>query len=173
MTARPPALRSASEADPIPADVARYVKGHVRSTRDLRAYLSRRGFTRSVAARLLARLKTLGVVDDTTAARLWVEQWAREGYAWAAIRVRLSAKGFDARAIRQAAGRDTAADDRSRAFGVVAERLRRAVAEGGQPRTDVAMRQRARLARRLAARGFDCDLIEQVLDESLGRQPSD
>ena len=164
---------SAPEAVVIPTDVARYVRGGVHSTRELRAYLQRRGFTRSEAARLLERLKAAGAADDEAGARLWVEQWARAGYAWAAIHAKLSAKGFDERAIRRAAGRDAAADDRSRAFGVVAERLRRAVAEGGRPRTDLARRQRARLARRLAARGFDADLIERVLDESLGRRPSD
>jgi SOS response regulatory protein OraA/RecX len=99
------------------------------------------------------------MVDDRLCARLWADHWARRGYAWSAIRVKLSEKGLDEQAIEHAASwLGTASDDDARARLVIAQRLRRRAGA----------RQRSRLGRALASRGFDSDLIERILNESFG-----
>jgi len=95
-------------------------------------------------------------LDDRACAELWADHWARRGYAWSAIRLKLSEKGLDAHAIAHAASRlGTASSDDERARRIVTQHLR-----PGEGR-----RQQARLGRMLASRGFDQDLIERVLSE--------
>jgi SOS response regulatory protein OraA/RecX len=125
----------------------RYARAGVRSTQELRTFLSRRGASSSQIESVVAACRTRGLLDDQASARLWAEHWARRGYAWAAIRVKLFAKGFDEPIIATAAGA-------------------LATPEGG-------LRQRAQLARALGARGFDAELIEQVLAEAVGSTPAD
>ena len=92
------------------------------------------------------------MVDDRACARLWAGQWARQGYAAAAIRQKLSTKGLETRVVDAAvATLDEAEDDRARARLLIDARLRR----GWAPRE--------RLARWLAARGFDAEVIEHTL----------
>ena len=139
-------------------DALRYARVGVRSTRDVLTYLERRGASPQTAARILADCRARGFLDDGTAARLWAEQWARRGYASSAIRVKLQAKGFEARISDEAADRvGTPQADEARARLLVASSLRRQAARQGRL---------ARLARMLASRGFDSDLIERVLARS-------
>ena len=132
--------------------LTRYARTGVRSRQQLLSYLSRGGVPPRTAVRLLAECEALGLVDDAAGARLWAEQWARRGYGWAAIRAKLEARGFGPRAIEQAAARSgLAAEDEARARVFLAGRQRsRSTA-------------RDRLARSLAARGFEPDLIERLL----------
>ena len=110
----------------------------------------------AAAARAVAECRRRGLVDDLAAARLWAGHWMRRGYAWSAIRQKLSAKGIDEPAIREAAqGLDVSADEVARARQLVRQRTR---SSAGQ----------ARLARMLASRGFDEDVIGQVLTDSVG-----
>jgi SOS response regulatory protein OraA/RecX len=90
--------------------------------------------------------------------RLWADHWARAGFASAAIRLKLSAKGFDEGVINNATSQlCPPSDDEERARLVLAQHARRATARLA----------RARLARTLASRGFDSDLIERLLNESV------
>ena len=140
--------------------VNRYARGSVRSTQEVRADLERRGVSSTVAARVIAECQTLRILDDEAGARLWADQWARCGYAWTAIHAKLSLRGFSDETIERAAKRlGTAGDDDARARLVVAASLRR---HRTRPAT------RWSLARTLASRGFDADLIERVLNESSG-----
>ena len=142
-------------ADVLATGALRYARVGVRSTRDVLTYLERRGASPNATARILADCRTLGLLDDQAAARLWAEQWARRGYASAAIRLKLQAKGFDARISDEAVTRaGSASDDEIRARLLVASSLRRQTARPGRSQ---------RLARVLASRGFDPDLIERVL----------
>ena len=139
------------------AAALRYTRAGVRSTQEVLNYLHRRGVAPRLARRVIGEARARGVLDDHACARLWAEHWARRGYAWSAIRLRLCAKGLDEDAIEQAANQqERASDDDARARLVVARQRR----HGAGPR------QRSRLARTLTARGFDTDLIQQVLDES-------
>ena len=139
----------------VPAGFHRYARTGVRSRRQLLTYLSRNGVPARVAARLVAECKARGLVDDAAAARLWADHWARQGYGWTVIHARLEARGFGVRVIEETAARSgLAAEDEARARAVIAARARRA-------RDDP-----SRMARALAARGFDPDLIERLLDHT-------
>ena len=144
------------------AAVVRYTRPGVRSIQEVLMYLRRRGCSPETAARVIAQGRARGILDDRACARLCAEHWARAGYAWSAIRLKLSAKGLDEPTIEETATYvDAAFGDEARARLVVTSSLRRH------------MRQPARLARTLASRGFDPDLIERVLRESFGPIPSD
>lgn len=143
--------RPGSEADPVLRALLRYTGTAVRSRSEVCAYLARRRVPAGTQQALLARCRAQGLIDDRAAARLWAGYWARQGFAAAAIRERLTTRGFDVRTIQHACallGRASADEARAR---VVAARL-------GRTRPS-----RARLARALTARGFDADVIERVL----------
>ena len=146
------------------ATIPRYVRCGVRSTQEALTYLRRHGVSVNRAERLVSAYHAQGWLDDRASARLWAEQWARRGYATATIRLKLSAKGFDERLIDETIQqRCPASDDEARARAVLAQHMRRHTARPA----------RARLARALASRGFDSDVIERILNESLGPSPSD
>ena len=146
------------------AAIPRYVRSGVRSTQEVLTYLRRRGVSPSRAARLVREYHARGLLDDRASARLWAEHWARGGYATATIQLKLSAKGFDEHVIHATIQQwCPASDDEERARVVLAQRARRTTARPA----------RARLARILASRGFDSDVIERILNGSLGPSPSD
>jgi SOS response regulatory protein OraA/RecX len=98
-----------------------------------------------------------GWLDDRAGSRLVAEQWARQGYASAAIRVKLAAKGFDARIIDETVARVVpSSDDEARARTMLAKRAPQLADRSA----------RARLARTLAAHGFEPDVIERLLGQS-------
>ena len=133
----------------------RYTRARVRSAHEVLAYLHRRGIPPRTARRAVESAQALGAVDDRACARLWAGQWARQGYAAAAIRQKLLTKGLEARVADAAVAMlDAAEEDRRRAQLLIDARLRRGQAPRG------------RLARWLAARGFDADIIEQTLANS-------
>lgn len=141
------------------AAALRYARAGVRSSQEVRAYLTRREVPSSTIARVLTACGARGLLDDRACARLWVEHWMRRGYAVAAIRERLAVKGLDDQTINEVLHPVAhASSDATRAREVVARRLR-----GGAD-----ARQRSRLARTLASRGFDSDVIERVLGASVG-----
>ena len=139
------------------ATARRYVRASVRSRHEVTIYLHRRGVSPEIASRAVAMLGTQDVLNDGVCARLWAEQWARRGYASAAIRLKLAAKGLDEETITQTlTQRRISVDDAARARALAA----RATRAGAHHL------ERTRVARRLASRGFDPDLIEQILNES-------
>lgn len=141
-----------------------------RTTQDAVAFLRRRGVSPEAAAALISECRARGLADDGALARLLADHWARKGYAWPAIRERLAARGLEARAIDEAG-------DRLRLPAGDAARAREA-ASAFLARTRIARREpalaHARLARLLAARGFEEELIGRVVEEALGpsRYPS-
>ena len=118
------------------------------------AYLRRQGISVRAAARAVRAYQAQGLLDDQAAARLWADHWARQGYAAAAIRLKLADKQFSDALIQTVINRyGPPTDDEARARTWLARRTR-----SGAPRLP-----RARLARALASRGFDADLIERLL----------
>ena len=147
------------------AAATRYARTGVRSTHEVLTFLRQRGVSPAAARRAVAACQARGALDDLACARLWADHLARKGYAWSVIHLKLSAKGLDEHTIEEAADRlDAARDDDARARVVAASYLRR---QGTSPR------HRAGAARTLASRGFDPDLIERVLDDTVGPIPSD
>ena len=144
--------------------VSRSTRSGVRSTQQVAASLRRRGVAPEVVAQVVGACRRRGLLDDRACARLWADAWARKGYAWAAIRAKLAEKGLDEEAITQAGGRvglaATSADEaRAR------ELLQRRIGRRPGP-------TRAQAARLLAARGFDADLSERLLNDSFERLSS-
>ena len=141
----------------VDAAIPRFLRSRVRSTEEVRVYLSRRGVPAGRAAALLKAYRGLGLLDDRLAARLWADHWARQGYAAAAIDVKLSQKGFsDARIRSIMRSQHPPADDEARARAWLARHARSGAASSARPR----------LARALASRGFDAELIKRLLGES-------
>lgn len=139
------------------ATIRRYLRSGVRSTAEVVRYLCHRGVSPERAGRLVSDYHARGWLDDRAGIRLVAEQWARQGYASAAIRVKLAAKGFDARIIDETIARVVpSSDDEARARTMLAKRAPRLADRSA----------RARLARTLAARGFEPDVIERLLGQS-------
>ena len=140
---------------------SRYLRFGTRSTAQVRAYLAARQVPERLIGRLVVECSRAGRLDDRACAKLWATTLAERGYAQAAIRSQLAVKGLDAALIEQVLSTPAArAPDDARAR-TMAEALLR----GRSPRGP---QLRRRLARRLASRGFDAELIDRVLADSLG-----
>jgi SOS response regulatory protein OraA/RecX len=128
----------------------------------VRSYLARLGVSSARAAQLVRACRARGLLDDRLGATLWAEQWARRGYAQAAIRAKLAAKGFGDASIHEALASRGLTDEAARVRALIERRGGRG--PRGKP---------ARLARLLRSRGFEPELIERVLTEDLERVPID
>ena len=139
----------------------RYLRFGTRSAAELRAYLAKRGASPKDIEPAVSVCSRAGLLDDAVCAKLWATTLADRGYAWEAIRGQLLSKGLEPPLIdRTLHPLQARADDASRIRDLVDARLR------DRARTDPHLR--TRLARLLARRGFDADLIERVLVESFG-----
>ncbi len=127
-----------------------------RSTAQLRAYLDARHLPSSLTEPLITQCTREGLLDDAVCAILWAKTLRDRGYALAAIREQLLAKGLSAGVIAPAlASLRAEADDAQVASEIVHRQRRvRAIAPPSQPQ---------RLARWLAHHGFDEDVITDVL----------
>jgi len=136
----------------------RYLRFGTRSTAQLRAFLRTRYVPEGLIESVTATCLRERLLDDRACATLWANTLAERGYAVAAVREQLLAKGLDTTLVKQVLARlCTHADDAQRARLVVQTYVRRHAEPG-----------RRRLARLLSQRGFDADLIEQILAESFG-----
>ena len=147
-------------------ELVRYVGGRVRSRQEILATLRRRGLSVAQATRVVRAAQARGILDERAGASLWADHWARAGYAWSAIRLKLLARGFREAAINDAERRLSAEEhDDARAHRVLESLLQRAHGPAAS--------RRPRLVRTLSSRGFDSDLIDQLLNDTLGPDSSD
>ena len=164
-----PTNKWGDDARRVLAQVARNIRARVHSTEEVRRVLRARRVRPVVIGQVVREWQARGWLDDRACARLWAEHWARRGYAWRAIRARLAAKGLDDAASGHAAqALSLASDDEARAQRLVASRLGRGRVATGRVSILSARRKRG-LARTLAGRGFDPQIIVRVLgipDES-------
>ena len=137
--------------------VRRLLRYRPRSIAEVRAYLTSRGLTRELRDEVIADSRRRGWLDDQAVAKLLTTGLADRGYGSERIRRRLLEAGLDERLIKDSG------DDEARARAVAAEFLSRGRLSREQAH--------ARLARRLSSRGFQADLIERVLTETLGPPP--
>lgn len=159
-------MSSSSPGDDVARALAvatRWLRTGVRSTHEVRSYLTGRRVRPGAITRVVSECRRRGLLDDRACARLWADHWARRGYAWAAIRQRLAMKGLPEAAIDAAAARTGAMAD--------AERARHAAEHWC--RRPSARRSPVRLGRFLAARGFDESVIEHVVAETYGATLAD
>lgn len=129
----------------------------------------------------MAESRQQGLIDDRICARLWAGHWADQGYATAAIRERLMAKGLDADDVEDALTRLMhEADEATRARTAAQHWTRRTQRPTFRPRRgapaqpeSLPLGERRRLGRYLAQRGFEAELIEHILAERAGGTSSD
>ncbi len=140
------------------ARAVRYVQRGVRSTRDVTAYLTRLGFNTRQAQSVVEKFVQKGLLNDRACARLWAEHFARKGLSRPLIRLKLSGKGLGDYALEAIQELDVA-DDRQRALSLVNQWQAKSSRLG-----------KLSLARRLAAYGFDEELINELIEN---RQDSD
>jgi len=140
-----------------------------RSIAEVRASLSAPGARRDQIEAVTGELCAEGQLDDRASARLWASHLARAGYAASAIAARLAQRGFDATSARGAVGR-LEEDDEPRARRVLKSALARRRRSQGREAPESVARLRSRLTRRLLQRGFERDLIEQVVAKALGSE---
>ena len=134
----------------------RYLRCGTRSTAQLRAYLEARHLPPSLTDTLIAQCTREGLLDDAVCAKLWARTLRERGYALAAIREQLLAKGLAASVSDPALAvlRAEASDAQVAAEMAQRQRQKRASAAASQPQ---------RLARWLATHGFDEEMIGELI----------
>jgi regulatory protein len=141
-----------------------YLTYRPRSTAELRRYLLQKGYDEDVADRVLGRLGELGLVDDDSFARYWVEQ--RQAFrprSQLALRQELFQKGIDRVVVDEVVAE---LDDEEAARQAAA---RRATRLAGLPEEEFLRR----LAGYLQRRGFGYSVVERVCRELWSAQRAD
>lgn len=135
----------------------RLLTARARTRAELAGQLSKRGYPDDVSARVLDRLASVGLIDDTEFAEQWVSsRHARAGKSRRALAAELHTKGVDNDVITAALAGIDADDERDRAEQLVRSKLRRE-----------ALNDEARVTRRLvgmlARRGYGQNLACEVV----------
>lgn len=132
-----------------------------RSKADLQALLKRKGVSDDVATDLLTRFEEVGLIDDQKFASDWVaSRQHRKRLSKRALRSELTRKGVDRDHIFQALENVTREDELQAAIELAQSKVQRT--EG----LDMQVRVR-RLAGILSRRGFDAQIVRQVISQVL------
>ncbi len=141
----------------------RFLSYRPRSEREVADHLRRKGFDAQTVEAVLERLRRVGLVDDRAFARFWVENRAAfRPRGRTALRAELRRKGVPPAIIQEVLA-EASPDERALALRLARERARRL--RGLDPRT-----LRRRLAGYLLRRGFDGELVMEVL-QALEAEP--
>lgn len=160
--ARSARLAGSEDADGDPASVARTtvlrkLAVQARTRHELAKALTARQVPEDVAHQVLDRFEQVGLINDATFARDWVEsRQQRRHLSASALRRELQRKGVDREIVDTAVG-EVASEDELRAARALAEKKLRAVT--GLPREV----QYRRLAGALARRGFSGAVTTAVI----------
>ncbi|GBD09272.1 Regulatory protein RecX [Candidatus Thermoflexus japonica] len=134
----------------------RFLSYRPRSEREVADYLRRKGFDARTVEAELERLRRVGLVDDWAFARFWVEnRTAFRPRSRRALQAELRRKGVPLAIIREVL-QESPPDERALALRLARERAQRL--RGLDPLTF-----RRRLAGYLARRGFDGELVMEIL----------
>jgi regulatory protein len=165
-------LEQAEQADKAVQAAMRLLEARPRSIAELRQRLLRKGFDPATSDQALEQLQRLGLADDASFARLWVEhrQSARPRGA-AALRDELRRKGIDRNLIDDVlSDEELTGDEQEGAWTQARAALRK---YAGSP-------DRATFARRMSGylqrRGFGFETIRPIIDqlwEELSDRPAD
>ncbi|GAB2858379.1 regulatory protein RecX [Nocardioides pacificus] len=135
--------------------------GQARSRQELSDKLAKKNVPTDVAERLLNRFEEVGLVNDRTFARAWVEsRQPGKGLARRALAQELRRKGIDDELAREALDEIDPADEEAAARALVRKKLRSVA--GLEP--DKATR---RLAGMLARKGYPAGLAFAVIRDEL------
>lgn len=141
----------------------RFLRYRPRSEREVADHLRRKGFDAQTVEAVLERLRRVGLVDDRAFARFWVENRAAfRPRGRTALQAELRRKGVPPAIIQEVLA-EASPDERALALRLARERARRL--RGLDPRT-----LRRRLAGYLLRRGFDGELVMEVL-QALEAEP--
>ena len=160
---REPDARDA-DSDVDPASVARSVlvrklAAQDRTRHELASALAAKNVPGEVAEEVLDRFTEIGLVDDESFARRWVEsRQGRRHRSRTMLRRELAGKGVAREVVDEALAGVSAEDEVTAATAYVGKVAR------GMSSLDPAVRQR-RLADRLARRGFSPEIIRRVLKD--------
>ena len=131
------------------------------SAAELERRLLRRHLPQDEAARVLARLQELHLLDDAAFAEAYVRS-RRRAKGTMALRQALRRKGIDETHVDAALAEEGEADQAAAAVAVLAAQAWR-FADVGSDDPDLARKARARAAAFLARRGFDPDAVSTAL----------
>ncbi|MGE2814673.1 recombination regulator RecX [Mycobacterium heidelbergense] len=147
----------------------RLLTARSRTRAELSGQLARRGYPDDVSARVLDRLASVGLVDDTDFARQWVHsRRTNTGKSKRALAAELHTKGVDNDVITAVlAGIDTGAE-RDRAEQLVRARLRRETLGDDDTSDDTKVSRR--LVGMLARRGYNQNLACEVVFAELAAE---
>lgn len=148
------------------AIVLRQLTAAPRSRKQLEDKLAQRDVAPQVAAAVLDRMESVGLVDDEAYARMLVRsQQQGRGLARRGLAHELRTKGVDDEIAQGALSEEVdPAAERARAEELVAKRLRTMSGLGRQVKT-------RRLAGMLARKGYPGELTFQVIREALDQDP--
>lgn len=166
-----PRLFAEGDADPVSvarAIVLRKLAAQSRTRAELERALKRKQVPDDAARTVLDRMESVGLIDDETFARDWVEsRQQRRHLSKSALRRELTAKGVERSEIDTALDVVDSEDELTAARALAAKKARPTVG------LDAQVRYR-RLAGVLARRGFSPHVVSRVLAETLSdRDPSD
>ncbi|GAA3642391.1 regulatory protein RecX [Microlunatus ginsengisoli] len=155
----------ATDPDADPAAVARSIvvrklTAQDRTRHELATALAGKNVPREVAEEVLDRFEEIGLVDDESFARRWVEsRQVRRHRSRTMLRRELAGKGVDRAVVEEALAR-VSTEDESAAARAYVEKV-----AGSMSGLDPAVRRR-RLADRLARRGFGAETIGRILKDT-------
>ncbi|NCO56699.1 MAG: hypothetical protein COW73_11575 [Nitrospirae bacterium CG18_big_fil_WC_8_21_14_2_50_70_55] len=129
------------------------------TARQLGERLARRGFAPAVVAAVVAECIAHGWVDDGEYARRWCERRRAQGYGRAWIQQELRQRGIAAPLAVAAFAAEEGGAELAAARQAAARKVRSLGGLAGEG-------DRAKLARFLAARGFDGATVRRVVEES-------
>jgi regulatory protein len=134
------------------------------SRKEVTQKLRLRGCPDPILSEVLRRLIDKGYIDDAATCETYCQELIRKGFGPRVIRQRLASRGIDAGLIRSALTRHYL-------FEVVRENARRAaLRKKGQLESRCLKKNelRMRLARFLTQRGFEPDIIHEVMVDLIG-----
>ncbi len=164
MSSPPPSTSEPSREEQARALCLRLLTARARTRAELHGRLAKRGYPDDVSERVLDRLASVGLVDDTDFAQQWVRsRRAHAGKSKRALAAELHTKGVDNDVITTALAGIDAGAERDRAEQLVRSKLRR------ETLTDEA-RVTRRLVGMLARRGYSQNLACEVVFAELAAE---
>ncbi|WP_204810301.1 recombination regulator RecX [Mycobacterium riyadhense] len=160
----PPSTSEPSREELARAFCLRLLTARARTRAELAGQLAKRGYSDDISNRVLDRLTTVGLVDDTDFAEQWVQsRRANAGKSKRALAAELHTKGVDDDVITAVLGGIDAGAERARAEQLVRARLRRET-----------LADEARVCRRLVAmlarRGYSQTTAREVVVAELAAE---
>ncbi|SOJ54524.1 Regulatory protein RecX [Mycobacterium simulans] len=153
----PPSTSEPSREELARAFCLRLLTARARTRAELAGQLAKRGYPDDISNRVLDRLTTVGLVDDTDFAEQWVQsRRANAGKSKRALAAELHTKGVDDDVITTVLGGIDAGAERARAEQLVRARLRR---ETLADEARVSRRLVAMLARRGYSQTTACEVV--------------